>query len=135
MVQNCSGLINRPQRVLSVLVPPSALGPTYLPCLFCQTPSEHIHYQLSWHIQYTSPRLYAKPEEMLSAQLTLQPKERGQLMNRFHSVAGPSHFILRQQIANNHLFKAPSPLGTSSLLYQLFCSHCLPRPVLHVQTA
>lgn len=63
-VLDCSGLINRPQRVLSVLslIFLSALRPTS--CLSC--PSEIIHYQLSWHIHSTSPLLYAKPEEMLS---------------------------------------------------------------------
>lgn len=45
--------------------------------------SAYIHTHLSWHIQYTSPLLYAKPEETFSAQLTLKPKQRDQFMNRF----------------------------------------------------
>lgn len=55
----------------------------------------------------------------------------------FHSVAGPSHFIQHQQISTNHLFKAPCPLGTSSLLYYLF-AHIVYNwkdSVLHVQKA
>lgn len=86
--------------------------------LFCQTSSVNIYAQLSPHLQFTSPLLYAKPEETLR---NLE-KKRDHLLNFrvFHSVAGPSHFIQHQQITNNHLFTASRPLGTSPVLNQLY---------------
>lgn len=114
----CSGLIIRPQRVLSVLsvclhcVP----GPTLSPVL-SNILSEHIRSALA------APAVH-KPALVCKTRGNAQKprKKRDQLLSFivFHSVAGPSHFIQHQQITNNHLFTASRPLGTSPVLNQLY---------------
>lgn len=127
MDQNCSGLISRPQRVLSIVFffffffQSYHSGP-YMFLVRCCVESLQIReYTLSSFGTYKSLLLNAKPDEIYTLfYLSWKRKKRVELLTVFRSVAGPSHFKQHQQITNNHLFKASCPLGASPVFFTTF---------------